>query len=119
MSEKDFLKDGMGNDEIVKVIKEIIEKKKLDENKRLGELERYEKLKNEFEFFSTRYPMLFDLSVRDGDFDWNSLNYFLSMRAKIIEDKMTSENASIKVGKEWFDKHIDTSRLHKNKKHRK
>ena len=54
MAEKDFLKDGMGNDEIVEVIKEIIQKKKLDENKKLDELARYEKFKNEFEFFSTR-----------------------------------------------------------------
>jgi hypothetical protein len=115
----DFVKDGMTNDDIIKVMNEIIEKKKLDENKKLNEYERYDKFKKEYEFFSERYPMLFDLSIRDGEFDWNSLNYFLTMRTRIIEGKMNSEEASIKVGKEWFDKHIDTSTLHKNKKHKK
>ena len=90
-----------------------------DDIKNVKEEDRYMKLKEEFSFFSTRYPMLYEISIRKDDFDWNSLNYFLSMRTKIIEDKITSENASIKVGKEWFDKHIDTSKLHKNKKQRK
>lgn len=118
-TEKEFIKDGLTNEEIIMTIKEIIEKKKLDENKKIDVNERYEKLKKEFDFFSTRYPMLFDLTLRDNEFDWNSLNYFMNMRKNIIENKMTSEDATIKVGKDWFDKHIDISKLEKNKKQRK
>jgi len=121
MAEKDFIKDGLDNDTIIQTIKEILEKKNLDENKKIGEMELYEKFKNEYKFFSERYPMLFELTLRNHEFDWNSLNYFLNMRNKIIEDKMTSEDASIKVGKEWFDKHIDIAKLpnNKNKRHKK
>jgi len=119
MSEKEFIKDGLTNEDIIVVIKDILDKKKLDENKRLNENDRFEKLKNEFDFFATRYPMLFDLTLRDGEFDWVSLNYFLTMRNKIINNEMTSENVTIKVGKDWFDKHIDVSKMEKNKKQRK
>ena len=38
MAEKDFIKDGMGNEEIIATIKEIIAKKELDENKKLNDL---------------------------------------------------------------------------------
>jgi len=119
MSEKDFIKDGLKNDELISIIKEIIEKKNLDENKNLNINDKYEKLKLEYDFFSSRYPMLFDLTLRDGPFDWDSLNYFLTIRNKIINNEITNENASIKVGKEWFDKHVDTRNLHKNKKIKK
>lgn len=118
MAEKDFIKDGMGNEEIIATIKEIIAKKELDENKKLNDFDKYEKLKNEFTFFADRYPMLFELTLKNQDFDWNSLNYFLKMRNNIIENKMTSEDASIKVGKEWFDRHINVNKLPNNKNKR-
>jgi len=116
---KDFIKDGLGNDEIIETIKAILKRKQESDVKSLKDMERFEKVKVDFEFFADRYPMLFDLTLRDGEFDWNSLNYFLMMRQKIIDDKMTSEDASVKVGKEWFDKHVDVSKIHKNKKHKK
>ena len=48
MADKDFIKDGMDNDKLIQTIKEILEKKNLDENKKLEEMELYEKLKKEF-----------------------------------------------------------------------
>ncbi len=116
MAEKDFIKDGLTNEVIISTIKEILEKKNLDENKNLNEMDKYEKFKKEYNFFADRYPMLFELTLRNQDFDWNSLNYFLEMRNKIIDNQMTSEDASIKVGKEWFNKHININKLPKNKK---
>ena len=32
---------------------------------------------------------------------------------------MTTEEASIKVGKDWFDKHIDTNKIPNNKRAKK
>ena len=50
------------------------------------------------------------------EFNYDTLNYFLNMRDNIINNKMTSEEASKKVGQEWFDKNIDVSKIKKNKK---
>ncbi len=91
---KDFIKDGLGNDEIIETIKAILKRKQESDVKSLKDMKKFEKVKVDFEFFADRYPMLFDLTLRDGEFDWNSLNYFLMMRQKIIDDKMTSEDAS-------------------------
>ena len=52
--------------------------------------------------------MLFDISTRtDETFNWEYLNYFLSMRNKIINDELTSEKASVIIGQEWFNKHTN------------
>ena len=93
---------------------------KIDQDKLLAEyillLNEYNKLKEEFEFFSDRYPMLFDMATRDDEpFDWEALNYFLTMRSRVINNQITNEQASIKVGKEWFDKFVDVNELNKNK----
>ena len=51
--------------------------------------------------------MLFDISCRTNEpFNWEYLNYFLSMRKKIIDDELTSEKASVIVGNEWYNKHV-------------
>lgn len=119
MSDKDFIQDGLTNEKIVEIIKDIRKRIKDDDIKSLNEMAKYEKLKTEFEFFSTRYPMLFDMCIRDGEFDWSSLNYFLTMRSRIINNQMSSEEASTKVGKEWFDKFVDVDNLNRNKNSKK
>lgn len=102
-TEKDFIKDGLNNDniiEIIKKIREVIEVKSSDEI--------IENLKKEYSFFAERYPMLFDLSTRTNEeFNWDYLNYFLTMRNKIINNELTSEKASVIVGNEWYNKHIN------------
>ena len=119
MADKDFIKDGMTNEQIVETIRAVRKRNQEADIKGLNEMDKYNKLKEEFEFFSDRYPMLFDMSTRDGEFDWSSLNYFLNMRNRIINNQMTSEEASQKVGKEWFDKFVDVDNLNKNKNAKK
>lgn len=102
---KEFIEDGLTNDGIIEVIRKIRDRLKDDDISCLSEMDRYIKLKEEFSFFSKRYAMLYELSIRKGDFDWNSLNYMLNMRNRIINDEMTSEDASIKVGQDWFNKY--------------
>ena len=115
MAEKDFIQDGLTNEAIIIEIKKIIIRKDESDFKGMNEMEKYKKLQSEFEFFSDRYPMLFDMATRNEEFDWDALNYFLTMRLRIINNRMTSEEASQKVGKEWFDKFVDVNELNKNK----
>jgi hypothetical protein len=102
--DKDFVKDGLTNEELIQTIKDILKRKKeltyKDDN------DKFEKLKTEFPSFAERYLMLFEMVIRDGEFDWNSFNYMINMRNKIINDNMTSEEASAKVGQDWYDIHV-------------
>lgn len=102
--DKDFLNDGMTNEELIENINNILKRKKEITFK--NENDKFEKLKNEFPKFAERYLMLFEMVIRDGDFDWNSFNYMIKMRNKIIDNKMTAEEASKKVGQDWYDKYI-------------
>jgi hypothetical protein len=112
---KDFIEDGMTNEDIIKTIKEIRNRMKDNDIKDLKEEDRYAKLKEEFAFFSTRYAMLYELCIRKEEFDWKSLEYMLSMRNLIINNEMSAENVTKKVGQEWFDKYVDKSKLRKKK----
>lgn len=114
-----FIEDGLTNEAIIEVIKNIIKRKDEDDIKQLNEFDRYTKLRTEFESFDTRYPMLFEMTTRDGKFDWDALNYFLMMRTQILEKKMTSEEAAVKVGKDWFDKFVDINKLNEQKNNKK
>jgi len=101
--DKDFIKDGLDNDKIIETIKKIREVIEVNSNDEI-----IENLKKEHSFFAERYPMLFDLSTRTNEaFNWEYLNYFLSMRNKIINNELTSEKASVIVGNEWYNKHIN------------
>lgn len=100
--EKDFIKDGLDNDAIIEIIKKIRTVVEVNSNDEV-----IENLKKEYAFFVERYPMLFDISIRTTEpFNWEYLNYFLSMRKKIINDELTSEKASVIVGNEWYNKHV-------------
>lgn len=102
--DKEFLNDGMTNEELTNIIKDIIKKKK--EISYSNDNEKFEILKKEFPKFADRYLMLFEMVIREGDFDWNSFNYMINMRNKIINNNMTTEEASIKVGQDWYDKYV-------------
>jgi len=99
--EKDFIKDGLSNEDIIKTIKEIRSKIKTSSNNN------YENLKKEYNFFSERYPMLFEISTRDENFNWDNLNKMLEMRKRIEEDKITSEKASVIIGQQYYDKYVN------------
>lgn len=109
-NDKDFVKDGLQTQEIRNVIKDIrdymannIKKQKYEDI--------VSKLKTDYEFFATRYPMLFNMATKKDDFDYNSLEYFLNMRDRIISNEMTADQASVQVGEEWFKKYVDVSKL--------
>ena len=110
--QKDFIKDGMTNDDIINTLKKI---RSVIENKNVND-KIIEQLKKEHDFFSDRYPVLFDLATRnDAPFNWDYLQYFLNMRSKIVNDEMTSEKASVVVGEEWFKKHVNVNKGEKMK----
>jgi len=102
--DKEFLIDGFTNEELVNTINDILKRKK--EISYIDDNDKFEKLKTEFPKFAERYLMLFEMVIRDGDFDWNSFNYMINMRNKIINNKMNVDEASKKVGQDWFDKYV-------------
>lgn len=114
MSEqKDFVKDGLDTITIVDTIKKI---RKIIEGGGSQSIEdKRNNLMVDFKFFHERYPMLFDMAVKEEAFDWHSFNYFINMRNKVINDELTTDKASMIVGQNWYDKHINI-KDEKNKK---
>jgi hypothetical protein len=111
-NDKQFIDDGMTTADIRKTVQQI--RAYIEKGGAATLEERIDKLKQDHTFFVERYPMLFDMSTR-ADFNFNHLNYFLSKRDDIINDKITNEDAAKAVGKEWFDKFVDVSKLEKKK----
>lgn len=109
-NDKTFLQDGLSTADIRKKVQYIREYLNKPSSASLDEKITY--LRGEQESFVERYPMLFEMCIKP-DFNYEHLNYFLQMRDDIINDKISSEDASIKVGKEWFDKFVDVSKLPK------
>ena len=98
---KDFIKDGLTNEDIIKTIKEIRSKIKTSSENN------YENLKKEYDFFSTRYPMLFEISTRNEPFNWDNLNKMLEMRKKVEENEITNDKASVIIGQQYYDKYVN------------
>lgn len=99
----DFVNDGLSTHAIrdtIMNIRNYIQKHKNEEN-----IE--EKLKADYSFFAQRYPILYNMACDSKEFDFQSLEYFLNMRDNIINNKISSEDASKKVGKDWFDKYVN------------
>ena len=109
---KDFVKDGMTTDDIKKTVRVIREYLEKDSNVSIED--RLKKIELDNKFFIERYPMLYELVIRDT-FNYDNLNYFLNMREKVINDKISSEEASKVVGSEWFAKHVDISKIKSDK----
>ena len=105
IGQPDFLSDGLNNDTIRVIVNEILsiiqDKKATTPHVEIVNLITED---TKFKFFIERYPMLFDMVTKDGVFDNESFEYFLSMRDEIIQKKVTSEEASKEVGQVWFDK---------------
>ena len=109
----EFVSDGLDNDgirSIIKVIIKVIQDKKA-QNPQTAHADIVNSISQDdkFKFFIERYPMLFDMVTKDAVFDFNSLEYFLSMREEIIKKKITSDEASKQVGQVWFDKYYKQS----------
>jgi hypothetical protein len=109
---KDFVKDGMTSEDIKKTIRVIREY--LEKDSKVSIEDRLKKIELDNKFFIERYPMLYELSIRNT-FNYEHLNYFLNMRDKVINDKISSEEASKVVGSEWFSKYVDVSKMKSDK----
>jgi len=104
----DFIKDGMETADIKAMVQDIV--LYMTENK--AKHSSHEKLLNEMKksiegilFFEERYPMLYAMVTKEEGFEYSSLEYFLEMREKIVNNQLTSEQASKVVGQVWFDKY--------------
>jgi hypothetical protein len=111
IGQPDFLSDGLNNDSIRVIVKEILsiiqDKKATTPHTQIVNIITED---TRFKFFIERYPMLFDMVTKDAVFDNESFEYFLSMRDEIIKNKITSEEASKEVGQVWFDKYYKESK---------
>jgi hypothetical protein len=104
----DFVKDGMETEDIRKMVQEIMLYMTENKSKFASEEELENNMKKTIEglsFFEERYPMLYNMVAKNKGFDYNSLEYFLNMRNKIIKNELSSEQASKEVGQVWFDKY--------------
>ena len=105
--DQEFVKDGMETNEIRNVVQDIM--LYIEENRNKMEFEDIiTTLKDNIdkvEFFEKRYPMLYQMVIKEEGFEYQSLEYFLKMREGIIQNQMTTDEASKIVGQNWFDKY--------------
>ena len=102
-----FVKDGMETDEIRTMVQDIMlyieeQRNKMDFKDIIASLK--DNITN-IEFFEQRYPMLYQMVTKEEGFEYQSLEYFLKMREGIIQNQMTSDDASKIVGQQWYDKY--------------
>ena len=104
----DFVKDGMETADIKTMVQDIVLYMTENKTKYSSHDELLKEMKNSIEgilFFEERYPMLYAMVTKEEGFEYSSLEYFLGMRDKIINNKLSSEQASKEVGQVWFDKY--------------
>jgi hypothetical protein len=104
----DFVKDGMETADIKTMVQDIVLYMTENKTKYSSHDELLKEMKNSIEgilFFEERYPMLYAMVTKEEGFEYSSLEYFLGMRDKIINNQLSSEQASKEVGQVWFDKY--------------
>lgn len=104
----DFIKDGMETADIRAMVQDIVLYITENKGKNSSHDELLNKMKKSIEgilFFEERYPMLYAMVTKEDGFEYSSLEYFLEMREKIVNNQLTSEQASKVVGQVWFDKY--------------
>ena len=104
----DFVKDGMETADIKTMVQDIVLYMTENKTKYSSHDELLKEMKNSIEgilFFEERYPMLYAMVTKEEGFEYSSLEYFLGMRDKIINNRLSSEQASKYVGQVWFDKY--------------
>jgi hypothetical protein len=102
----DFVSDGLETKDIRDTVQDIM--LYMQNNKDTTEYaELINKIRQDerFKSFEERYPMLFDMVTKKEGFNYESLEFFLSMRDKIITNQISTEDASKHVGQVWFDKY--------------
>lgn len=98
----DFVKDGYTNEKLLEVIKEVREKYNI-ENTDISDTDKKD-FENNYKFFIERYPFLSDMSLKK-DIDMDRLYNMLSLRQKIIDNKISFEDASKKIGNDMFEEY--------------
>ena len=104
----DFVKDGMETADIRAMVQDIVLYTTENKTKYSSHEELLNEMKKSIEgilFLEERYPMLYAMVTKEEGFEYSSLEYFLDMREKIVNNKLTSEQASKVVGQVWFDKY--------------
>ena len=104
----DFVKDGMETADIKAMVQDIVLYMTENKAKHSSHTELLNEMKKSIEgilFFEERYPMLYAMVTKEEGFEYSSLEYFLEMREKIVNNQLTSEQASKVVGQVWFDKY--------------
>lgn len=98
----DFVKDGYTNEKLLEIISEIRQKYDI-ENDDISD-DNKKDFENNYKFFIERYPFLSDMSIKK-DIDMDRLYYMLALRQNIIDNKISFEDASKKVGNDMFNEY--------------
>ena len=99
----DFVKDGYTNTELLEIITEVRKKYNIDNIDSISDIDKKDFEKN-YKFFAERYPFLSDMSLKK-DINMDTLYYMLDLREKIINNSMTFEDASKKVGNDMYNEY--------------
>lgn len=99
----DFVKDGYTNEKLIEIIKEIRTKYNINNTDVLTE-DNKKDFENNYKFFINRYPFLSDMSLKKN-IDMDRLYYMLELRKKIIDNKISFEDASKKVGNDMYEEY--------------
>ena len=64
-------------------------------------------IKEKFNEFSVRYPALFNMIIENPKkFEYNRLIDMLNLKNSVDKNKTTYENASVKIGQEYYDEFV-------------
>jgi hypothetical protein len=88
----------LSNEDISNIVKEINESNLTVKEKDIFYRKKYPD-------FSEKCPFMFKMSC-EPNFDIKTFNYMLNMRQKILDNKMTTEAASVEIGQKFFDKYM-------------
>mgnify|MGYP006079762341 CR=1 FL=1 len=102
----DFITDGYSNEKIFETIEEIRNKYEISKLKEAYTEDscEYKMIGTEYAFFKERYEYLFDMTLKP-DMDMERFKYMMNLRQNIIDNNITFEKASNKVGVELYNKY--------------
>lgn len=98
-----FVKDGYTNEKLLEIITEIRQKYDIDNVDMISD-ENKKDFQENYKFFIERYPFLSDMSLKKN-IDMNTLYYMLDLRKQIINNTMSFEDASKKVGNDMYEQY--------------
>ncbi len=108
------------NEKILLNVQKLIEAVKHDDMQRLFKINKvvYTKtLSNRFKDFHISYPALFTTIIDDPfNFPMNRLLEMLQLKSKVEKDKISYQEASEKIGRDYYDEFVDhlVNKLDKN-----